>query len=181
MQHAPRLRHRCKCEKEVEKETKAQRVRVESFPSNIAALASLMTTMECRSSQDELKAALVAGHDVAESEGEALKAVFVHADVRGASFNRKQQAAAGLCPSVFPPHTPVYSGHYHKPHTVPGTSISYIGSPFQRAKHYFFMPFEIMGQMLCNCLQRHVCCRTCDIWRSGSVIARRVPVSRRMG
>ena len=26
---------------------------------------------------------------------------------------------------------PTYTGHYHKPHTVPGTRITYVGSPYQ--------------------------------------------------
>lgn len=41
------------------------------------------------------------------------------------------QASAGLEPDLFPAHLPVWTGHYHKPHTVPGTSICYVGAPYQ--------------------------------------------------
>lgn len=34
-------------------------------------------------------------------------------------------------PGVFPPGLPVFTGHYHRPHTVKGTAITYIGSPYQ--------------------------------------------------
>lgn len=44
---------------------------------------------------------------------------------------RPPQAHAGLEPTTFPPHIPVWTGHYHKPHTVPGTSICYVGTPYQ--------------------------------------------------
>lgn len=49
----------------------------------------------------------------------------------GASVNELYQAKEGLMPDQFPAGTPVYTGHYHKPHCVPGTSIHYIGSPYQ--------------------------------------------------
>ena len=32
---------------------------------------------------------------------------------------------------MFPPDVPVYTGHYHLPHTVPNSHITYIGSPYQ--------------------------------------------------
>ena len=67
-----------------------------------------------------------------------VRAVFCHADVVGASMNESFQARDGLDPSLFSPETdtgnvriPVYTGHYHKPHTVPNTSITYVGSPYQ--------------------------------------------------
>lgn len=46
-------------------------------------------------------------------------------------MNASYQAQQGLPPDTFPPHLPVYMGHYHMPHTVAGTSITYIGSPYQ--------------------------------------------------
>ena len=46
-------------------------------------------------------------------------------------MNEAFQAHDGLPPSLFPPGLPVYTGHYHKPHTVAGTAIRYVGSPYQ--------------------------------------------------
>jgi hypothetical protein len=60
-----------------------------------------------------------------------LRAVFAHADVLGASLNEAHQARHGMAPDAFPPRTPVYTGHYHTPHTVPGTAITYVGAPYQ--------------------------------------------------
>ncbi|KAK9812526.1 hypothetical protein WJX73_005975 [Symbiochloris irregularis] len=59
------------------------------------------------------------------------KVIFAHADVIGASVNELYQAKEGLMPDEFPAGTTVYTGHYHKPHTVPDTNIHYIGSPYQ--------------------------------------------------
>jgi DNA repair exonuclease SbcCD ATPase subunit len=63
--------------------------------------------------------------------GSPLRAVFAHADVAGAQLNAAHQARSGLPPALFPPGVPVYSGHYHTPHTVAGTRITYVGSPYQ--------------------------------------------------
>lgn len=60
-----------------------------------------------------------------------VKAVFAHADVMGAMMNESFQAKEGLPPDLFPTHVPTYTGHYHKPHTVAGTHIRYVGSPYQ--------------------------------------------------
>lgn len=67
----------------------------------------------------------------ASSSSAGVEAVFAHADVTGASLNDACQARDGLPPSLFPKGIPTYTGHYHKPHTVPGTSIRYVGSPYQ--------------------------------------------------
>ena len=88
----------------------------------------------------------------AETEGAdgastGLRAIMCHADVVGASMNESFQARDGIDPSVFgvaesrgggprrdaPERktVPTYTGHYHKPHTVPGTRITYVGSPYQ--------------------------------------------------
>ncbi|KAL6777868.1 hypothetical protein ACKKBG_A16000 [Auxenochlorella protothecoides x Auxenochlorella symbiontica] len=64
-------------------------------------------------------------------ESEAVRAVFAHVDVAGASLNDAFQARDGVPPSAFPRGLEVYTGHYHRPHTVPGTSIHYVGSPYQ--------------------------------------------------
>lgn len=61
-----------------------------------------------------------------------VRTIFAHLDVLGASVNNKQQAVAGLPVAAFPAGVPVFTGHYHKPHTVPKSAITYIGSPFQR-------------------------------------------------
>ena len=77
-----------------------------------------------------------------------LRAIMCHADVRGASMNESFQARDGVDPGVFDVEdvsstrrvdgdvargktVPTYTGHYHKPHTVPGTRITYVGSPYQ--------------------------------------------------
>jgi hypothetical protein len=49
----------------------------------------------------------------------------------GAFMNESFQAKDGLPPDAFPELIPTYTGHYHKPHTVDGTSIRYVGSPYQ--------------------------------------------------
>jgi DNA repair exonuclease SbcCD nuclease subunit len=61
-------------------------------------------------------------------------ALFVHADVKGASMNDLIKSQHGLAASVFPPGRCIYSGHFHKPHIVRtngGSSIRYVGSPYQ--------------------------------------------------
>lgn len=60
-----------------------------------------------------------------------IEAVFAHVDVVGAKLNDSFQALNGIEPAVFPQGIPIYSGHYHKPHMVPGTNIRYVGSPYQ--------------------------------------------------
>ena len=49
----------------------------------------------------------------------------------GAFVNETFQAREGFPPDLFPEEVPVYMGHYHKPHRVQGSSIEYIGSPYQ--------------------------------------------------
>ena len=46
-------------------------------------------------------------------------------------MNETFQSQHGLDPCAFPISVPTYSGHYHRPHTVPGSSIHYVGSPYQ--------------------------------------------------
>eukprot|EP00236_Picocystis_salinarum_P001690 CAMPEP_0183827234 /NCGR_PEP_ID=MMETSP0807_2-20130328/2138_1 /TAXON_ID=88271 /ORGANISM="Picocystis salinarum, Strain CCMP1897" /LENGTH=1066 /DNA_ID=CAMNT_0026072391 /DNA_START=63 /DNA_END=3263 /DNA_ORIENTATION=- len=73
------------------------------------------------------------GGEIQESINSAArpKAIFAHVDVVGAHMNETFQAQDGIHPSCFPSNTPVYTGHYHKPHTVQGTAITYLGSPYQ--------------------------------------------------
>lgn len=65
-------------------------------------------------------------------------ALFVHADVKGASMNDLIKSQHGLSASFFPSDRYVYSGHFHKPHFVQLSkkseslvSIRYVGSPYQ--------------------------------------------------
>eukprot|EP00899_Mesostigma_viride_P011979 jgi/Mesvir1/20782/Mv07893-RA.1 len=64
-------------------------------------------------------------------EHAGVKAIFAHLDILGAKINAMYQAKLGLPPAIFPLDVPVYTGHYHNPHTVEGTSIHYVGSPYQ--------------------------------------------------
>uniref|UniRef100_A0A7S3E9L9 Calcineurin-like phosphoesterase domain-containing protein n=2 Tax=Rhodosorus marinus TaxID=101924 RepID=A0A7S3E9L9_9RHOD len=60
------------------------------------------------------------------------KAIFCHIDVYGADMNNGHVSVLGTKPNrLFHPDTVVYSGHFHKPQTVPGTGIRYLGSPYQ--------------------------------------------------
>lgn len=59
--------------------------------------------------------------------------LFVHADVTGAYMNDLILSQGGVPPSCFPPNKPIYSGHFHKPHTIKSgdVCIEYIGSPYE--------------------------------------------------
>ncbi|CEF99525.1 P-loop containing nucleoside triphosphate hydrolase [Ostreococcus tauri] len=76
-----------------------------------------------RRNADELKRA------IQETKGE-FNAIFCHADVIGASMNETFQARDGLDPALFGGAN-TYTGHYHKPHVVPNTNITYVGSPYE--------------------------------------------------
>ena len=61
-------------------------------------------------------------------------AVFVHADVTGASMNDGSVVRRGVSPLDFPDSgVPLVSGHFHKPHTVArgGRAVRYVGSPWE--------------------------------------------------
>jgi DNA repair exonuclease SbcCD nuclease subunit len=71
-------------------------------------------------------------------ETASSSALFVHADVKGASMNDMITSRHGLSVSIFPAKKHVYSGHFHKPHVIHAgmkssnyTSIRYVGSPYQ--------------------------------------------------
>lgn len=78
-------------------------------------------------------------------EAASSSALFVHADVKGASMNDLILSQHGLSASEFPADKHVYSGHFHKPHIVQAgnkkkkkkekssdcISIRYVGSPYQ--------------------------------------------------
>lgn len=62
------------------------------------------------------------------------RALFVHADVKGASMNDLIKSQNGISADYFPSGRSVYSGHFHKPHIVStngGSEIRYVGSPYQ--------------------------------------------------
>ena len=83
-------------------------------------------------------------------EASSSSALFVHADVRGASMNDLIASQHGLSASIFPADKYIYSGHFHKPHVVRvgresssstrKSSIRYVGSPYQTS-------FSESGQM----------------------------------
>lgn len=75
-------------------------------------------------------------------EAAASSALFVHADVKGASMNDLITSQNGISASNFPSNKHVYSGHFHKPHVVHASksenslsshdiSVRYVGSPYQ--------------------------------------------------
>ena len=47
-----------------------------------------------------------------------ISMIYCHADIRGAFMNDGMRSQEGLEVTDFPPSIPVYSGHFHKPHTV---------------------------------------------------------------
>ena len=72
------------------------------------------------------------------TEAITSSALFVHADVKGASMNDLITSRYGLSESIFPTNTHIYSGHFHKPQFSSSTSsssssssIRYVGSPYQ--------------------------------------------------
>lgn len=75
----------------------------------------------------------------------------------GASMNNEFLSASGITPSIFPPHIPIFSGHFHKPHAITacqGTvKIQYVGSPYQvslseahQAKHLLVLRHHFNSQ-----------------------------------
>lgn len=62
-------------------------------------------------------------------------ALFVHAEVTGAMMNDLIVSLDGIPPASFPSNKHIYSGHFHKPHTVKsskgGVQIEYLGSPYE--------------------------------------------------
>lgn len=68
------------------------------------------------------------------STAKEASALFVHADVKGALMNDLVVSTNGIPPASFPGDKLVYSGHFHKPHTVKSANnvkIEYLGSPYE--------------------------------------------------
>ena len=63
----------------------------------------------------------------------SVSIIFCHADVRGAFMNDGARCRDGLDIAEFPRDLPIYSGHFHKPHTMTRgrSSLRYVGSPYQ--------------------------------------------------
>lgn len=47
-----------------------------------------------------------------------ISMIFCHADVKGAFMNDGIRSRDGIDVEVFPKNVPIFSGHFHKPHTV---------------------------------------------------------------
>jgi DNA repair exonuclease SbcCD nuclease subunit len=67
------------------------------------------------------------------SSAHESSALFVHAEVTGALMNDLLVSTGGVPPASFPPNKRIYSGHFHKPHTVKSSNvdIEYLGSPYE--------------------------------------------------
>ena len=72
-----------------------------------------------------------------EMQARLPRAIFCHVDVVGADMSGGIMAQRGLGVDEFPPHMPVYTGHYHKPHELWGKAgarqhpLVYVGSQWQ--------------------------------------------------
>jgi DNA repair exonuclease SbcCD ATPase subunit len=66
-------------------------------------------------------------------ESGEVSVIFCHADVKGAKMNDNIISRSGADIGMFPGGVPVYSGHFHKPHTLQSRSrrLTYVGSPYQ--------------------------------------------------
>ena len=71
-------------------------------------------------------------------EAKAAKALFLHTEIKGAMMNDLMVSTTGLSPSIFPSQKHIYSGHFHKPHSIQisttkstSSTFEYMGSPYQ--------------------------------------------------
>ena len=122
-----------------------EHVRVLSRPTLWRGALWLPYRRDQKTLRDAVDAARAEGATLESGGARGLRAIMCHADVRGASMNESFQARDGIDPGVFgvaedvaedvasgkKKTVPAYTGHYHKPHTVPGTRITYVGSPYQ--------------------------------------------------
>lgn len=56
-------------------------------------------------------------HDISHIH-EKISVIFCHADVKGAFMNDNIRSKEGLAVSLFPSKMRIFSGHFHKPHTI---------------------------------------------------------------
>jgi len=52
------------------------------------------------------------------TEDKDTSIIFCHTDVQGAFMNDGMRSREGLSIDAFPENLPIYSGHFHKPHTM---------------------------------------------------------------
>jgi hypothetical protein len=77
-------------------------------------------------------------------EVEKISIIFCHADIQGASMNDGMRCREGLDISAFPPNLPIYSGHFHKPHTVSTALRTYISEVYYPHRVVFlFCTFSV--------------------------------------
>ena len=122
-----------------------------------------------------------------EAHPEAV-AVLCHIDVVGAFMNQAIQAGHGILPERLPTK-PIYTGHYHNPHAVPGHEhIVYIGSPWQTShseagqrKRFLVLDAEtwaVLEEIPVDIGQRHYSCDTAKLdWPTGVRAGDRVIVN----
>ena len=67
------------------------------------------------------------------NKNDDIDIIFCHADVKGAFMNDGIRSREGILITEFPENMPIYSGHFHKPHTMSKglSSLRYVGSPYQ--------------------------------------------------
>lgn len=67
------------------------------------------------------------------NKNDNIDIIFCHADVKGAFMNDGIRSREGILITEFPENMPIYSGHFHKPHTMSKglSSLRYVGSPYQ--------------------------------------------------
>lgn len=71
----------------------------------------------------------------AAARSEDAKIILCHIDVVGAWMNDAIQSGWGIQPHELPSDIDILTGHYHRPHEVEGTRISYVGSPWEVSAH----------------------------------------------
>jgi hypothetical protein len=77
-------------------------------------------------------------------ENEKVSIIFCHADIQGASMNDNMRCREGLDISAFPPNLPIYSGHFHKPHTVRAHSLRTCHSVYVNSISVTYLTFSVL-------------------------------------
>ena len=73
--------------------------------------------------------------DAWEGRTKRAKIILCHIDVVGAWMNDAIQSGVGILPDELPQDIDILTGHYHKPHSVKDTRVTYIGSPWEVSAH----------------------------------------------